>query len=197
VMTDDVANLLYKILSCPQAGHDCSGNGRPLGMLILGGSAVVFPLGFMNADIVQIGGTQNHGRIAPFIFYYLFSVSGHIGGMADPPEVTAEITLHFHSHPIFQKIFFLSKQRRRQIAQTLVGMRAVDRTPEIHPGVDELVAAAGTFSCGIVPEKFHLIAAPRAWSLKYGPGPPKTRILSRAFHGFFPHTVLQGCKPVQ
>ena len=163
---------------------------------MLGGGAAVLTPGFPTANVVQIGGRENHREVALHGFADPLGVPRHPAGMADALEVVLEIALHLDRHPVLQQVFLLGRKPFRQRAQALLGIRAVGGAAEVHLRVDEAVAAFAALAGGVVLEKFNGLAALGTFFLENRPWLPVLHVLSRAPHIYSPSMTSHDCSGV-
>ena len=128
----------------PEPGEDLPRHGRPFLLLVPGGAALVLPLGLLDADVVEVGGRQDHGQVPAFLPADLLRIPGHAACVADAFEVVPEIALHLHGHPVLEEVLLLADQLGREVSDTLLGILAVGGTPEVHAGIQEPVPALGS-----------------------------------------------------
>jgi hypothetical protein len=181
-MTDDVANLFDKRLCGAELREDFPCDGRAFLMLELGRGALVLPFSFLDADVVEICSGEYHRRVGLFLRREPFRISGHFGCVADALEIRLEIELHLNSDTVFEKIFFLLDQFRRQFPKALFSEFAVRRAAEVHLGVEHFVAAVFAGSPRFVLEEFDYVTAVGALCVKYRIKFPISWILSGTFH---------------
>jgi hypothetical protein len=105
--------------------------------------------------------------------------------MTDAFKIIFKIALHFNGHTILEQIFFLRNQFRRQVSDTLFGIRTIGRTAKIHIRIHKAMAAFVAFAAGVVLKKLNGVAALRTLGFKNCPRFPVKRILSRTFHDYF------------
>ena len=190
MMADDLADLLDQSRGRPQALKDLPGHWRPLLVLIARGGTTKLAFRFLDPDIMEIGGEPGHCRVVVGRglclggqeFADLLNPAGHPGGMADPAKILAEILLHLDGHPFLQQFLLAGQQLRRQLAETLAGIWAVRGAAEIHPGIQEIMAAAATLPGVVVLEEFHHRAALGTGALENRGPIPVAAVLSGALH---------------
>jgi hypothetical protein len=107
VTANNATDLLRHFVISPQVGQDLSGERDTFFLMILVGLTMMPSLSFVDADVMEVGGTQHHTRIAAFTPHDLLGLSGHISGVADPLEVFSEIAFHFNDYPILQETLLL------------------------------------------------------------------------------------------
>ena len=146
----------------------------------------MFYLRFFDADVMEIGGAENNGKIALFLFADHLGVAGHPGGVADAFKISAEVPFDGNGHPVLEQVFPAGQEFRRQAAKTLFGIFTVRSAAKIHLGVEHPFAAFFAAAAGFVFEKFHVTAAFGAGGFKNGPWLPVAGILSGALHRFTP-----------
>ncbi|VTR66351.1 hypothetical protein DESC_480061 [Desulfosarcina cetonica] len=186
MVADDIADLSHQRRAGAQPFQDLARHGRAFLFLVFSLTAAVFLLGLDDADVVQVGGTQYHGRVAALDAADPLGVTRHPDGVADTLEVALEIALHLDGHTVLEQIIGLEQEFLGQRADALLGILAVGRTAEIHVRIDEPVLAFWAFAGRVVLKKLDAGAAFGACHLKDGAGLPIEGILSWAFHGGAP-----------
>ncbi len=165
----------------------------PFLLLVTRFGALMFFLGFLDADVVQVGGRKSHRGIALFLLDEPFRVAGNSCGMADPLEILLEIELHLHCHSVFEEVLLLLYQLWRKLSKTMLRKLAMGCAAEVHLRVEHLMPAFLAPAPRLIFEEFNSLAAFGALGVKDGVEFPEAWVLSRAFHGFslFPSAHLR------
>jgi hypothetical protein len=161
----------------------CPGHRRTLEMLIASGAGLILFFGFLDADVVKIGGSQYHRWVSFFGFHQFIRIAGDSGCMADSLEIGLEIHLHLHCDAVFEKVLLLLDEFRRQVAEALRCKFAVGCTAEVHFGIEHLIAALFARPPSFIFEELNGSAAVWTDCVKDCIEFPITGVLARAFHG--------------
>src|SRR4030042_1025597 len=68
-------------------------------LLVFRRRALIFSFSLLDADVVQISGTQDHREIASLLLADFLCMSCHLAGMPYSLEIGFEVSFHLDGHP--------------------------------------------------------------------------------------------------